>query len=398
MIHMEIKRIFIVVLDGAGVGALPDAAKYGDEGSNTLGHIALKTRDWHLPALLSLGLGKIVTQLDTNVEMRGAFGKMAALSPGKDTTSGHWELAGLLLEKPFPLYPRGFPPEIINLFEEMTGATVLGNISASGTEIIESLGGLHLQTGSPIVYTSADSVFQVAAHESVTKPELLYEWCKLARTRILVGEHAVGRVIARPFEGSPGKFVRTGGRRDYSLPPPGKTLLDYVQDKGFQVLVGGKVKDVFAGQGITRHIPASNNLEAIKALELAISEDFKGLFWTTLVDFDMIYGHRNDYVGFARAMESFDQSLQSIMGTLRKGDLLFITADHGCDPTFPGTDHTREYVPLLVYGRGVEAVDLGIRETFADLAATAAQLLGVLPPTAGRSFASQLFGRRVLGT
>ncbi len=392
---MDINRVFIVVLDGAGVGALPDADAYGDTGSNTLGHIALHTGNLKLPNLLSLGLGEIVPQLEEKTTIKGSFGKMAARSPGKDTTSGHWELAGLLLEKPFPLYPHGFPSELITAFAEAIGRPVMGNVVASGTEIIDSLGTKHLQSGFPIVYTSADSVFQIAAHETVVSRETLYDWCRVARDRILVKDHAVGRVIARPFSGTPGNFKRTAGRRDYSLFPPGKTILDSIQEKGAQVWVVGKVKDIFAGRGITKHLPAAGNKEVMEALQLAISADFNGLFWATLVDFDMVYGHRNDVVGFARELEAFDRSLEGILSKLKEGDLLFITADHGCDPTFPGTNHTREFVPLLAYSPGMKKTNLGIRKTFADLAATMAEVLHCAAPLTGESFAADLFGRRV---
>ncbi len=391
---MDINRVFIVVLDGAGVGALPDADAYGDAGSNTLGHIALHLEDLQLPNLLTLGLGKIVPQFETKTNLKGSFGKMAACSPGKDTTTGHWELAGLLLEKPFPLYPNGFPPDLIAAFTKAIGRPVLGNVAASGTEIIDSLGLAHLKSSSPIVYTSADSVFQIAAHETVVSREVLYDWCRVARDHILIGDHAVGRVIARPFNGTPGNFKRTAGRRDFSLFPPGKTILDAIQEIGGQVWVAGKVKDIFAGRGITRHLPASGNREVVEALQSAIRADFNGLFWATLVDFDMVYGHRNDVEGFARELEVFDRSLEAILCKLREGDLFFITADHGCDPTFPGTNHTREYVPLLVYSPGINPTNLGIRKTFADLAATVAEVLSCAAPLTGESFAADLFGRR----
>ncbi len=393
---MEIKRVFILVLDGAGVGALPDAENYGDVGSNTLGHIALKTSNWQLPNLLSLGLGEIVPQMKLNSLLpRGSFGKMAALSPGKDTTSGHWELAGLVLEKPFPLYPNGFPSGLINAFTEAIGRPVLGNVAASGTEIIEQFGTEHLQSGAPIVYTSADSVFQVAAHKAVVNQELLYDWCRIARNHILVGEHAVGRVIARPFNGASGNFKRTAGRRDFSLIPPGKTVLDLIQEKGDEVWVAGKVKDIFAGRGITRHLPASGNTGVMEAINTGVSSNFNGLFWATLVDFDMIYGHRNDIGGFARELELFDQFLNSLLNNIRNDDLLFITADHGCDPTFHGSNHTREFVPLLAYSHDVKITNLGIRESFADLAATVAEVLNCGTSPAGNSFAGDIFGRRV---
>lgn len=393
---MEIKRVFIAVLDGAGVGSLPDADSYGDGGSNTLGHIASLFNHWRLPNLLSLGLGKIVDIPATAPPLRGAFGKMAARSPGKDTTSGHWEMAGLVLDKPFPVYPRGFPLELIAAFAKAIGRGVLGNVSASGTEIIDRLGEAHLQSGFPIVYTSADSVFQIAAHEEVVSRELLYRWCSIAREEILTGEHAVGRVIARPFNGKPGSFQRTGGRKDFSLVPPGKTILERLQEKGFQVWAVGKVKDVFAARGITHHLEAAGNGEIMVRLRSALSAEFSGILWATLVDFDMLYGHRNDVTGFARAMEEFDIFLGGMIENMSEGDLLSITADHGCDPTFPGTDHTREYVPILAYSPGINVTDLGIRATFADIAATIAELFHCEEPAAGHSFALDLFGRSEL--
>ncbi|MEW5922061.1 MAG: phosphopentomutase [Bacillota bacterium] len=394
---MDIKRVFIIVLDGAGVGALPDAGIFGDSGSNTLGNIALQRKTWFLPNLISLGLGKIVSlPRQKEVKVFGAFGKMKALSPGKDTTSGHWELAGLVLKKPFPLYPGGFPQELISAFEEKIGRRVLGNKAASGTEIIVQLGEEHMHSGFPIVYTSADSVFQVAAHEDVVEREMLYEWCCIARKEVFIKEHAVGRVIARPFRGEPGSFQRTEGRRDFSLKPPEKTILDLARERDYQVWAAGKVKDIFAGCGITRHLPASGNREIMEVIQYALAAKFHGIFWATLVDFDMLYGHRNDFEGFAKSLEEFDKFLENMITALQEGDLLFITADHGCDPTFPGTDHTREFVPLLVYGPKTEAVDLGTRHTFADVAATVAELLQCTAPHAGKSFATELFERSVV--
>jgi phosphopentomutase len=382
-----------MIMDGAGVGALPDADKYGDRGSNTLGHIALAINNWHIPNLISLGLDKLISFPDSykTSPPRGAFGKMASSSPGKDTTTGHWELSGIVLEKPFPLYPKGFPEKIISLFEAEIGRKVLGNISASGTEIIQVLGEEHLKTGYPIVYTSADSVFQIAAHEEIVPPETLYQWCTLARTKVLTGEHAVGRVIARPFSGKPGRFSRTTRRRDFSLSPPGPTLLDRLSSSGYQVLAVGKVKDVFADQGITRHIPASGNTEIIDVLRRGLQEDFRGLMWATLVDFDMLYGHRNDVSGFAAAMEEFDGFLGEALQFLTPKDLLVISADHGCDPTFPGTDHTREYIPLLLFNPTIVPASLGIRQSFADLGATVCELLGCPQTLFGKSFAETLF-------
>lgn len=390
---MIIKRVFLIILDGAGVGALPDSGKYGDRGSNTLGNVALKRGKLHIPNLLSLGLNKIVPLKGTaKIEkLLGAYGKMAELSPGKDTVTGHWELAGLALTEPFPLYPEGFPREVIHSFEKIIGRKSLGNIAASGTEIIISLGEEHLKTGYPIVYTSADSVFQVAAHTDIISLETLYEWCQRARREILVREHAVGRVIARPFNGIPGDFYRLKDRKDFSLIPPDQTLLDLAKEEGFEVWVIGKVRDIFAGRGVTRHIPGSDNKNIIEAVFSSLKESFEGIVWANLIDFDMLYGHRNDLEGFARALEEFDICLGKAIKLLKSDDLLIITADHGCDPTFEGTDHTREYVPVLVYGHKILPADLGTRESFADLGATIAEILGCKPTRYGKSFAMELF-------
>lgn len=377
---------------------MPDAGLYGDKGSNTLRHIQEARKFLIIPNLVSLGLGIIepsIMGLGERKRVQGAWGKMASLSPGKDTISGHWELAGVVLEKPFPLYPNGFPREVIASFEKAIGRRVLGNVAASGTEIIELLGEEHLKTGFPIVYTSADSVFQVAAHEEVVPLETLYEWCRIARDRILVGEHAVGRVIARPFQGNPGNFWRTGGRRDFSLEPPEPTLLDLVQERGWETWVAGKVRDIFAGRGITKHFPAGDNRDIMLVWKDVIEQDFCGIFWSTLVDFDMLYGHRNDIEGFASALEEFDLFLGKFLPLFEDGDLLVITADHGCDPLFPGTDHTREYVPLLLYGRQVAARDLGIRKSLADLGATLADVLKCKAPGRGESFAGELFKKEI---
>lgn len=398
-----IKRVLIIVLDGAGVGALPDADQFGDQGSNTLGHVILKRKKIHIPNLYSLGLGRILNLQQTNSgaaaggegnngeKLRGAFGKMAEVSPGKDTTTGHWELAGLVIPKAFPVYPQGFPAEVITAFERLIGRKILGNIPFSGTEIIKIRGAEHLQTGFPIVYTSADSVFQVAAHEEVVPLETLYHWCLRARQEILIGPHAVARVIARPFLGASGHFFRTKGRRDFSLPPPGPTLLDHVKNSGHAVCAIGKIKDIFAGQGVTGHLPAADNSSIGEAVLQALQCELPGLIWANFVDFDMLYGHRNDPAGFAGALEEFDLFLGKLLKLLKSDDMLLITADHGCDPTFKGTDHTREYVPLLVYGEKVRPVDLGIRTSFADLGATAAEVLGCKGKLHGQSFTGQIF-------
>jgi len=386
---LPFKRVIVIVLDGAGVGELPDAAKYGDQGSNTLKNVLQKHGPLQISNLNSLGLARIVGIDDATVAAPEAryYGRMSPQSPGKDTTSGHWELAGLVMDKPFPAYPEGFPPQIIAAFESAIGRSTLGNIAASGTEIIKELGPEHLETGFPIVYTSADSVFQIATHEEVVPNEMLYEWCKIART-ILTGNHAVGRVIARPFTGEAGAFVRTAGRHDYSLEPPGKTLLDNASEAGYPVAVIGKVSDIFAHRGITEHRPAANNKEIAEQLIKLAAEISTGLIWATFGDFDTIYGHRNDSEGFARALERFDLKLAHIMSVLGKQDLLFITADHGCDPTFPTTDHTREYVPIIAWGHNLPYdINLGTRSSYADLSASAASWLE-LEPQYGSSFIS----------
>ncbi len=380
-------------MDGAGVGALPDADKFGDQGSNTLGHVILRRKGIRIPNLLSLGLNKIldIKEIGNEEKPRGAFGKMAEVSPGKDTITGHWELAGLIVPEPFPVYPRGFPLQLIDSFEKLIQRATLGNIPFSGTEIIKLWGEEHLKTGYPIVYTSADSVFQLAAHEEIVSLETLYEWCLLAREKILTGEHAVARVIARPFKGTPGNFFRTAGRRDFSLLPPGPTLIDLVKNSGYQTCAVGKIKDIFAGKNITFYLPAVDNCSIAAAVLKALNNDFNGLIWANFIDFDMLYGHRNDAEGFANALEKFDIFLGRLLNLLKKEELLFITADHGCDPTFPGTDHTREYVPLLVYGEAIKPKDLGTMTSFADLGATAAELLGCQGRLDGQSFAGKLF-------
>jgi len=349
------KRAVIIVLDSLGIGELPDAHKYGDSGSNTLGNIVKSIRGFRLPNLEKLGISNIedVDYLPENPNPEASFGRMAEKSAGKDTITGHWEISGIILDKPFPVYPDGFPPEIINEFERLTGTKVLGNIAASGTEIIKKLGKKHIETGYPIVYTSADSVFQIAANEDVIPVERLYEICQIARD-ILKGEHAVGRVIARPFIGTEGNFVRTDRRRDFSLAPPKKTLLDYISDNGYHVKAVGKIKDIFANKGITQSVHTHNNLDGIERTIEFINENFAGLIFTNLVDYDMLYGHRNDVRGYANALIEFDNKLPEILNSLKDDDILFITADHGCDPTTPSTDHSREYVPLIVYGKNLK--------------------------------------------
>ncbi len=388
---MSERRAILLVLDGVGIGELPDAAEYGDEGSNTLVNTAKAVGRLNLPNLQRMGLGNIeqiegVTPAEKPI---ACYGKMREVSAGKDTTTGHWEIAGIIREKPFPTYPNGFPPEIIEAFEKAIGRKVLGNKPASGTAIIEELGEEHLRTGYPIVYTSADSVFQIAAHEEIVPVEQLYEWCRIAR-EILRGEHEVARVIARPFVGTPGNFKRTPRRRDFSVPPPYPTLLDALTEAGLKVVTVGKIDDIFAGRGVTFAIHTSDNRDGMQQVEtITVQGDFDFL-WCTLVDFDTVYGHRNNPQGFARALREFDDWLGSFLPKLRDSDLLIITADHGNDPTTPSTDHSREYVPLLIWTPSLkEGKPLGVRQTFADVAATIADWLEVEWRGAGKSCLSE---------
>jgi len=386
------KRIAIVVLDSVGVGALPDAHLYGDEGSNTLGHVAKALGGLKMPNAAKLGIGNIIPieGVSPTQEPQGAWGKMAEVSKGKDTTTGHWELAGLTLKAPFPTYPNGFPPEVMEAFEAKIGRQTLGNYPASGTAIIEELGAEHLRTGFPIVYTSADSVFQIAAHEEIVPLDTLYAWCKLARD-LLQGEHAVGRVIARPFLGEVGQFKRTANRKDYSLAPFQATVLDALQEKDIPVYGVGKISDIFAGRGLSESFPTKSNQAGVdRVVELLGSKQEDCLIFANLVDFDMVWGHRNDPEGYGRGLEAFDERLPELLAGLGSDDLLFIVADHGCDPTFPGTDHTREYVPLLVAGPNVDSVDLGVRHSFADVAKTVADFFAIEYETVGVSFLPSL--------
>lgn len=383
-----IKRVILIVLDSLGIGAAPDADRYGDGDSNTLGHVAAALEGLNLPHLGALGLGNLtpVIGVPSVQKAAGAWGRMKPAAAGKDTTTGHWELAGLILQNPFPVYPYGFPPEVIIPIERAFGRKVLGNKPASGTEIIAELGEEHLATGRPIVYTSADSVFQVAAHEEVIPPEELYELCLKAR-RILRGKHAVGRVIARPFVGTPGNFRRTANRRDFSLEPPQETLLDRLVEAGHEVVGIGKIEDIFAGRGVTRSLHTGNNQEGMDRTLAVVAEGGSGLVFVNLVDFDMLFGHRNDPVGYGQALEQFDQWLPVLQQKMAASDLLIITGDHGCDPTTSSTDHSREYVPLLVWGaRCRPNAHLGTRETFADVAATVADILGAGWSGPGTSF------------
>jgi phosphopentomutase len=386
------RRIILIILDSCGIGELPDAKLYGDEGSNTIVNTAKAVGGLRLPNLQKLGLGNIDTILGvgSNPIAEANFGKMAEISPGKDSTTGHWEMMGLILQKPFPVYPHGFPPEIIQPFEKAIGREILGNRPASGTEIIKELGEEHIRSGKPIVYTSADSVFQIAAHEEIISINKLYEMCAIAR-KILQGEHGVARVIARPFLGKPGFFKRTERRKDFSLPPTGETILDILKRSGIPVIGIGKIEDLFAGQGLSQSIHTKNNSDGMDKLAEAMKTFKTGLIFINLVDFDMLWGHRNDSSGFAAGLEEFDRRLSEFMDPLVSEDVLIITADHGCDPTTPSTDHSREYVPLLVYGRSIKSnMNLGIRGSFSDVGATIAEIFGVEGTGRGKSFLKEI--------
>lgn len=386
-----INRAIIIVLDSVGAGESPDAAKYGDEGSNTLANTALAVGGLNLPHMQRLGLGNItdIKGVPPTENPEAAFGKAQEQSSGKDTTSGHWEIAGIISREPFPVYPQGFPKEIIREFEKRTGRQVLGNKPASGTEIIKELGEEHMKTGKLIVYTSADSVFQIAAHEEIVPVEELYKICRIAR-EILQGEHAVSRVIARPFVGEPGNFTRTYNRSDFSLVPPRDTLLDKIIKAGQEVHAVGKILDIFAGKGITKSYHTEGNMDGVDKTLMVMDKIEKGLIFTNLVDFDMLYGHRNDPVGYGKALEDFDSRLPEILGKMSGDDVLIITADHGCDPTTESTDHSREYIPILVWGHKIQGVDLGTRSTFADIGQTVADLLGCEPLESGESFKADI--------
>ncbi len=394
----NVKRVILLVLDSVGMGQMPDAHLYGDAGSDTLRNTARAVGGLNLPYLASLGLGNLAEALGEPIlGVRpvslplAAYGRMAEKSQGKDTTTGHWEIAGIIMDNPFPTYPHGFPPEVISPFEKAIGTRILGNKPASGTEIIEELGEEHVRTGYPIVYTSADSVFQIAAHEDVIPVPRLYEIYGIARS-ILTGEHGVGRVIARPFAGAKGSFQRTERRKDFSMMPPRKTLLDYVKDAGMDVIGVGKIEDIFAFQGLTQSDHTGNNKETMESVtEFVRKEDESGLIIANVIDFDMLWGHRNNPQGYARALEDVDDMIRNLAECLKKGDVLAITADHGCDPTTPSTDHSREYVPVLVYGRLIKpGVFLGTRSTFADLGKTVVDLLGIDTDLAGTSFKSEI--------
>lgn len=386
------KRIILLVLDSAGIGEMPDAGLYNDEGSNTLYNTAAFVGGLNIPNLASMGLGNIMELpgVKSSSLPLASFGKMQERSKGKDTTTGHWEIAGLILEKPFPVYPDGFPAEIIALLEERTGRKVIGNKAASGTVIIDELGAEAMQHGRLIVYTSADSVLQIAAHEAAVPLEELYDICQTARG-IMQGEHGVGRIIARPFIGEPGNFQRTAYRRDFSLAPSGKTVLDAISETGRRVLGIGKIGDIFAWQGISESLKIKNNRDGLeKLLNILTAEKEEIFIFANLNDFDTLYGHRNLPEGYAACLTEFDAYLGRILPLLDGDDLLLITADHGCDPTTVSTDHSREYVPLLAYQPGKRGCSLGIRSTFSDIAATIADLWNLGPMIYGQSFRKEL--------
>lgn len=378
-----INRVILIVLDSAGIGELPDAHLFNDEGSNTVGNIYKSIEGFKLPKLEQLGLLNIEGLKDLNINNKNnekplaSFGRAAEKSMGKDTTTGHWEMSGIILPQAFPTYPNGFPQEVIEEFEKLTGRKVIGNCVASGTEIIQRLGDEHVKTGAFIVYTSADSVYQIAAHEEVVPLDELYKACQIARD-MLQGEHGVGRVIARPFLGTSGEYKRTENRRDFSLLPIKDTMLDYLSNKGYMTYAIGKIEDIFANKGINKAKHTKNNQEGIEATIEAIKEDTSGIIFTNLVDFDMLYGHRNDALGYANALKHFDDYLEEIKSLLKEDDVLIITADHGCDPTTPSTDHSREYIPVLFYGNKIkENNDLGTLDSYAGIGKTILDMFNI---------------------
>lgn len=387
---MKFNRVAVIVLDSVGIGELPDAAEFGDAGSHTLGHIA-REYSMQLPHLRALGLDRIAPihnwQPDEAAPAKAYYGKMAEVSVGKDTMTGHWELMGLKIEKPFQTFPDGFPQELLEAFEQRTGRKVIGNKAASGTAIIEELGEQQMETGAWIVYTSADSVFQIAAHEEIIPLEELYKACQIARELTMEERFSVGRVIARPYVGQPGSFTRTPNRHDYAVKPPQPTVLNALQDAGLDTISVGKIYDIFDGEGINQSNPTKSNADGIEKTIALLDTNFKGLLFTNLVDFDSLYGHRRDPIGYGKALEQFDQAVPALLERIGEQDLLIITADHGNDPTHPGTDHTREYVPLLVYSPAFQTpAHLETRATFADLGATIAQNFEVAAPPTGTSF------------
>lgn len=381
-----IKRIFLIVLDSVGIGELPDAADFGDEGSNTL-RSCYESGILNVPNMQRLGLFNIdgIDYAEPCDKPAGAYGRMAEKSKGKDTTTGHWEICGLVSDKPFPTYPDGFPEEILREFAKKTGRNILCNKPYSGTQVILDYGEEHMKSGELIVYTSADSVFQIAAHEEIVPVDELYRYCEIAR-EILKGKHAVGRVIARPFKGKFPNFVRTPNRHDFSLIPPADTIIDELGKSGFDVIPVGKIYDIFAGKGFEKSNPTKSNADGTKVTDSFADTDFNGLCFINLVDFDMVYGHRNNTVGYTDALNEFDSWLGSFIDKMKEDDLLIITADHGCDPETESTDHSREYTPLLIYGKQIQTVNLGTRESFADIGKTITDIFGIDGNTSGKSF------------
>lgn len=389
---MKKQRVFLIVLDSFGIGEMKDAHLYGDEGSNTL-YSCFRQKGFSVPNMKKLGLFNIDGVFFGEKEKSpvGAYARLCEKSKGKDTTTGHWEIAGLISEKPFPTYPEGFPEQVLKEFKKKTGRGVLCNKPYSGTKVIEDYGTEHLETGSLIVYTSADSVFQIAAHEKLVPKEELYEYCRIAR-EILDGEHAVGRVIARPFTGEYPDFKRTANRHDFSLVPPKNTLIDVLNSNGLDVIPIGKIYDIFAGKSLSKAYPTKSNAHGMELTAKAQNDDFNGLCFTNLVDFDMLYGHRNDAQGYAAAVSEFDCWLGEFMKNMRDNDILMITADHGCDPLTESTDHSRECVPLLVYGNKVKSVNLGTRSSFADIGKTVEDIFGISSDICGKSFKNMIIG------
>ena len=388
----DINRVILMVMDSVGIGELPDAEDYDDQGAATLQNIGTAVDGLELPNLEKLGLGKIesIAGISSDMEAEGAYGKAAEKSKGKDTTTGHWEIAGLISENSFPTYPNGFPAEVMDKFEKAIGKECLANKPASGTVIIEELGEEHMESGKPIVYTSADSVFQIAAHEDVIPVEELYDYCRKARD-ILQGKHAVARVIARPFVGEPGNFERTERRKDFSLTPPEPTILNNLKEAGYEVNAVGKITYIFNHSGITDSITTADNMDGVDKTLDYLKNSGQGLIFTNLVDFDQNYGHRRNVSGYAEALKAFDQRIPEIRAAMKEDDLLIITADHGCDPSHKGTDHTREYIPLVIYGDKLKNdIDLGVRSSFSDIAATISDIFELDGPVSGSSFLKML--------
>lgn len=383
-----IDRVILFIMDSVGIGALPDAENFGDVGANTLGNIAISQGGIDLPNLQRLGLGNIdnIVGIEPVQSPLGAFGRSSEVSHGKDTTTGHWELAGLHLTKPFQTFPEGFPMDIIDVLENKIGRKVLGNKPASGTAILDELGEEHMKTGHPIVYTSADSVLQIAAHEDIIPLEELYSMCKIAR-EIMMGDNAVARIIARPFIGEPGNFVRTSNRRDYSLDPSGETVLDIAKKEGLDVIAIGKIEDIFNGKGITHSVHTKDNMDGIDKTIEYIQKDNNGIIFTNLVEFDSHYGHRRDPKGYKKALEEMDKRIPEILDAMKDGDIIIFTADHGNDPTYKGSDHTREYIPIVIYGKQIKNnINIGTRKSFADIATTISHIFEMPSTGKGESF------------